>query len=195
MPGLKMTPPRTLAAGCAALCLVSAAEAAPNPLAPGEAGVVGGWVARGARGVTSFRVEPVAEARGCLRLIGHGGFTIDDHGAGADKAAIRRVHRIAPGRYAIASVSWNLGGLSVALNGSSRQHGLVWTFTATPDVVTDIGVWPVASPFAERYVAGAPDLAADRQAAEALANGVGTLVAAKIVQIPVAGANDPCPSH
>ena len=170
---------------------------APAPLAADEAAVVGGWSSGQARYVTRVALFPIAESGGCLRIVPDGKIvTLEDH-VTADKGPLWKVHRLKPGRYALGAVYWDArvsGYLTTSWYGYAIQRGRLFTFDVAAGQVTNIGVWPVTSPYAQHYETGAPDLAAAADRAKTLAEGVGPLVAAQVTQAEVVWAKDPCPA-
>lgn len=170
-----------------ALAITAPAETAHQALRPGAAAVVGGWsgVYRAIQGVV---LQPVIEEGGCLKLAGRG-VAIDDHQT-VDSLSIDRPHEIQPGRYAVVGVHWQEDWGEDTLYGLSRPEGELWTVVIAPNAVTDIGVWPVTSPYPHRYVLGNPEPKAAQAAAAA--NGVGPLVMAAWVKAPVLAADGSC---
>jgi hypothetical protein len=165
-------------------------EAAPvqQSLKPGGAAVVGGWsgVYKAIQGVA---LQSIVEEDGCLKLSGKS-ILIDDHRA-VDTLPIDHVHEIKPGRYAVIGVQWQEGWGEDILSGLSPPEGEYWVVQIAPNLVTNIGVWPVTSPYPHRYLLGAPD---PRPALASLAaDGFAPLVSATWVKVPVFAADSSCP--
>jgi hypothetical protein len=179
----------------AALSLLSVspawAAADTTPLKPGEAAVVGGWFSP-SNEVQGMALQPLTDVGGCLRLM-ESSLVLTDHQT-TDTAVIAVAHRLRPGRYALVGVQW-LGHYRYQYDwgGVSRQDGDPWVVTIEPGVVTDLGVWPITSPYAHRYVLGAVDLNAGLAAAHKAAGSVGPLVIANWARAPVAKVNGACP--
>jgi len=167
------------------------ADSCPHPLKSDEAAVVGGWAAAWSA-VDGVVLQPLVQDGACLRLSGSA-LLLSDHQT-VDAAPMWSAHRIAPGRYAVVGVQWHAPYYDqYGIGGVSLQKGDFWTVTVAPNVVTDLGVWPISSPYLHRYVLGTPDPAAALPAARSAAEGVAPLVMATWFRTPVVAANAPCP--
>ena len=166
---------------------VEAAPAQPS-LEPGRAAVVGGWsgIYKAIQGVA---LQPVVEDGGCLKLSGRS-ILIDDHRT-VDSLPIDHAHVVRPGRYAVIGVQWREGWGEDTLSGVSPPEGDYWVVQIAPNLVTNIGVWPVTSPYPHRYLLGNPDQRPTLAAPAA--EGVAPLVAATWVKTPVLAADSSCP--
>lgn len=163
----------------------------PQKLKSGDAAVVGGWTSEWAS-IDGFVLRSVTEVGGCLKL-GDGALIVGDHPT-IDTAAIVRVHRLKPGRYAMVGVRWHAPYYDqYGVAGVSPADGDLWTLTIAPDVITDLGIWPITSPYEHRYVLGSPNPTGAQAAAKAVSDGVAPLVMATWTRLPVAAADASCP--
>lgn len=161
---------------------------AKSPLSQGRAAVLGGWtgVHKAIQGIV---IQPIADDGGCLRLHGQR-VLIDDHRT-IDTQPIDHAHEIDPGRYAVVGVQWQEVWGEDDLSGLSPQEGEYWTVQIAPNVVTNIGVWPVTSPYTHRYVLGDPD--PKPALATRAADGVAPLMMATWIKVPVIPTGSNCP--
>lgn len=174
-----------------ALC---AGAATGEPLTANQSAMVGGWTAPGVSGVKRIFLARVMQDGACLRYADGSAIRLNDHLV-ASKPAMWGVHRAEPGLYALAGVGWGAGEAifpSTTWSGVSRQHGSVWTVELRLGAVTDIGVWTVVSPYAQRYSIEGAELERDRALAGALADGVGPMLIAKPVKREVLDPGVPC---
>jgi hypothetical protein len=143
--------------------------------------------------VDGFVLQSVVEAGGCLRL-GRDKILIKDHQT-VDAPVIWQARRLRPGRYALVGVQWHAAYYDqYGVAGVSPQEGESWTVTVAPDVVTNLGVVPIGSPYAHRYVLGQPDPAAGTVSASTAAAGVGPLTPATWVRAAVRSEDSACPA-
>ena len=167
------------------------ADSRPQLLKPDEAAVVGGWTAAWST-IDGVVLQPVVQDGACLRL-SDSALLLSDHQT-VDAAAMWSAHKIAPGRYAVVGVRWHAPYYDqYGVGGVSPQEGDFWTVTVAPNVVTDLGIWPISSPYLHRYVLGPPDPAIAQAAARSAAEGVAPLVKATWVRAPVVAPNAACP--
>jgi len=153
----------------------AATAGAPSGALKGdEAAVVGGWTGAW-KAIEGIALQEVSDVAGCLEADGPL-VVIDDHQS-VSHATVDHAHRLTPGRWAVVGVKWaeTWGGRNM-LMGVSPEEGEMWVFNIEPGVVSDIGIWPVSSPYSHRYVIGEPEPNAAEAAAQAAASGMGPLV-------------------
>lgn len=171
--------------------LASSAAAATPALEPGGAAVVGGWSGDG-QAVQGIVLQQLAPDAPCARL-GSRSVLISDHQT-PTATAVHDLYRLTPGRYALVGVQWTAPYFDqYAQGGVSPQAGDVWVVDIRADAVTNLGIWPVTSPYEHRYVLGTPDLEAAQKPAQAAAQSVGPLVTARWERMPVAALDAACP--
>jgi hypothetical protein len=183
-----MKPLRAATLALAALT-TNSAVAGPRPLGPDEAGVVGGW--SGSAPITGLVLREVIDSGGCLKF-GPRSLNIIDHGD-INHAAVATVVRVKPGRFAVARTRWSEAWFDqYDMIGVSQVEGDLWVVDLAAGAVTDVGVWPITSPYAHRYVPGVPDFTGAQAAARAAAEGVAPLVPARWERAPVVELDTPC---
>ena len=170
------------------------ALAAPDtrPLAADEAAIIGAW--EGPWGaINAVVLQSVVKDGACLKLTGSP-LQLPDHRT-VEATLFWGAHRLAPGFYAMVGVQWSAPYYDqYGVAGISPQAGDYWVASVAPGVVTKIGVWPVTSPYAHRYVLGAPDMDRGAQAAAALAGPANRLVSAEWTRRPVIKPDAACPA-
>ena len=160
-----------------------AAGPRPKPLEPQKGAVIGGWTGKGP--VEGIVLQPIVDRGGCLEL-GSDTVLLADR-IGAEAFAVSSIQRIPPGRYAVAGAQWSEPWLDqYDMAGLSRPRGQAWIVDVKPGVVTDVGIWPITSPYVHRYVPGDPDLTKPSPGAEKAAEGVAPLVQAQWSRATVA---------
>lgn len=168
-----------------------ATKAAPRPIGPDEAGVIGGW--SGDAPVDGLVLQPVVDVAGCLKLAV--GTSIISNHVDLNRPEMGAILRVKPGRYAIAGARWREQWVDqYDMVGVSRPVGDLRIVDLAPGVVTDIGVWPVTSPYAHRFIPGDPDTNVAAAEAESLAKGVGPIAPAHWVRARVLEADAKCPA-
>jgi len=170
---------------------ISSATAAQPP-APGDAAVVGGWSGNWGE-VRGIVLRSVVQEGGCLKL--NGGFlTIRDHLA-LDHLVSSNTHRLPPGIYAVFGVQWVAPYYDqYSMGGVSPQDGDLWTITVAPNVITDLGIWPVTSPYSHRYILNGPDRSSSGAETHAAAAGAALVVPANWTRSKVADEQGRCPT-
>jgi hypothetical protein len=139
-------------------------------------------------------LQPVVVAiGGCLKL-GTPAVVVSDL-VDTPSSRVKTVYRLKPGRYAVAGVTWAQPWLDqYDMVGLSRAKGDAWVVDLAPGVVTDIGVWPVTSPYDHRFIPGDPKPDTASPGASEAAAGVASVVPAKWSRARVLDSDATCSS-
>jgi hypothetical protein len=178
----------------------ASAATAMAPLSKDQAAVVGGWSGQGDRIGDSFSggspirgllLQSVVDAGGCLKL-GPDAVVLDNRVDMYD-SRVTSLYRLKPGRYAVAGVKWAQAWFDqYDMVGLSRAKGEAWVVDLEPGVVTDIGVWPVTSPYDHRFIPGDAKPGVGSPGASEAVAGAAPLVQAKWSRAQVLDADATC---
>ncbi len=141
----------TISALIGVLCLTASASAKETkPLGPHEAAFVaaadGSAVNDTAIQPVAVVLRPVVDLGGCL-TVGDPAIDIVDP----------KFKRVRPGRYAVVGARWfDRWDNTYDYGGVSPSPGRWLTVTVAPSVVTDLGVFPLTTPYSHRYLVGTP---------------------------------------
>lgn len=191
----ELTPPEADQAAAPSLPIMAVdKDSAPKPLKADQAAVVGGWSGAFSKSrlVQGLELDKVSDDGGCLKY-GASVLWLRDK---LDSAPVGLASTLKPGRYVLAGTAWSERWIDpYEVTGVSRPDGDAWVVDIAPGVVTDLGVWPITSPYTHRFIPGPPTADRPSPGAEAAAKAVeAPLVPAHWTRVALAEGEDACPA-